>query len=317
MIRVQHISKKFGKQQAVDDVSFHVPEGKTLVLLGTSGSGKTTTLRMINRLIEPDKGEIWINGEAIAAHDAATLRRTMGYVLQSYGLFPHYTVAENIAVVPRLLGWSPVTIKNRVTELLTKLKLNPEAYYNAYPAALSGGQKQRIGLARALASYPPILLMDEPFGALDPITRSSIRKEFKELDEFRKKTIILVTHDVLEAFELGDIICIMDQGKVIQCGSPKELLFNPANEFVQHFLNAQRLQLELKSMLLEDIVHLLPVAGQAHIPLLPGTYTLWQVLETITTSGQEHYARYAGDDTVRSIHPGTVYQALTSLKVKN
>ncbi len=186
MIEVKNISKKFKAQTAVDNISFTVDEGENFVLLGTSGCGKTTTLKMINRLIEPTTGSIFINEKNVLEEDTETLRRNIGYVLQNTGLFPHYTVAENIAVVPNLCKWSKEKIKLRVTELMEKLHLSPQ-YYNSLPNELSGGQQQRVGLARALAADASILLMDEPFGALDPITRTHVRNDFKNLEEFRKE----------------------------------------------------------------------------------------------------------------------------------
>ena len=252
MIKVEHLVRKFGASVAVNNISFEVKEGENLILLGTSGCGKTTTLRMINRLIEPDSGRIFLNGNDIREQQPEVLRRGIGYVLQNHGLFPHYTVAENIAIVPNLLKWDKAAIKKRSAELFEKLNLD-ESLSEKYPAALSGGQQQRVGVARSLMVNPPVLLMDEPFGALDNITRNAIRKEFRELDELVKKTIVMVTHDVQEAFELGDRICLMDKGEIKQIGTPKELLFSPANVFVSGFFQEQRLQMELKSVLLEDI----------------------------------------------------------------
>jgi len=253
MIQVDSILKSFGKIRAVDGISFDVKEGENLVLLGASGCGKTTTLRMINRLIEPDGGQININGQDIRSQSPETLRRNIGYVLQHNSLFPHYTVAQNIAIVPKLLYWDKNRIENRTIELLEKLNLSPDLHYNAYPNQLSGGQQQRVNVARALAANPPVLLMDEPFGALDPITRSNIVKDFGDLDELKKKTIVMVTHDVQEAFEMGDRICIMDKGKIMQLGTPSELLFHPANSYVQSFLEKQQLTLAYKAIKLEDI----------------------------------------------------------------
>lgn len=252
MIKAENLVRKFGASVAVNDISFEVNEGENLILLGTSGCGKTTTLRMINRLIEPDSGTVYINGHDITTENPEELRRGIGYVLQNHGLFPHYTVAENIAIVPRLLKWKAEAVRKRADELFSKLNLDP-SLANQYPSALSGGQQQRVGLIRSLMVNPPVLLMDEPFGALDNITRAGIRKEFLLLDELVKKTIIMVTHDVQEAFEMGDRICLMDKGVIKQIGTPEELLFHPANDFVSGFFEEQRLQLELKSVLLSDI----------------------------------------------------------------
>ena len=253
MIKAENLVRKFGSSIAVNRISFEVAEGENLILLGTSGCGKTTTLRMINRLIEPDSGTVFINGTDIRTQQPEILRRGIGYVLQNHGLFPHYTVAENIAIVPRLLKWDNAAIGKRADELFQKLNLDP-GLKDQYPSALSGGQQQRVGLARSLMVNPPLLLMDEPFGALDNLTRISIRKEFKVLDELVKKTIIMVTHDVQEAFEMADRICLMDKGEIKQIGTPEELLFNPANKFVAEFFNEQRLQLELKTVLLSDVL---------------------------------------------------------------
>ncbi len=257
MISVRQLSKTYGALKAVDHVTFEVKLQENLILLGTSGCGKTTTLKMLNRLIEPTSGEVLFDGKNIRDQSPESLRRGIGYVLQNTGLFPHYTIAENIAVVPKLLKWDDAKIKTSTHELLEKLHL-PEDSLQQYPAQLSGGQQQRVGLARALIADPPVLLMDEPFGALDNITRAKIQSEFKALDELIRKTIIMVTHDVQEAFELADRICLMDKGKIVQIGTPQELLFKPANEFVKQFLDAQRVQLELRTVTVENIWELLP-----------------------------------------------------------
>lgn len=282
MIRVEEISKSFNGKKAVDSLSFIVQEGETLVLLGTSGSGKTTTLRMINRLINPDEGSISIKGQNVMDQDKEQLRRGIGYVLQNYGLFPHYTVAENIAIVPKLLKWAPGKIAHRTSELLEKLQLPPAQYESKYPHQLSGGQKQRVGLARALAADPPILLMDEPFGALDPLTRMAVRKDFKDLDELNRKTIVLVTHDVQEAFALGDLVGLMDKGKLEQFGKKEELLFKPANAFVKDFLKHERLQLELQSITLRSVWDELPEATNSRSAIVNSLQSLWEVLEHLT-----------------------------------
>ncbi|TWI99480.1 osmoprotectant transport system ATP-binding protein [Mucilaginibacter frigoritolerans] len=284
MIKVQHLSKHFGSVKAVDDISFEVQEHENLILLGTSGCGKTTTLKMINRLIEADGGKIFINNKNVTEQLPEALRLGIGYVLQNNGLFPHYTVAENIAVVPQLLKWDKKKIEKRTTELLEKLHLSAD-YLKAYPNELSGGQQQRIGLARALAADPAVLLMDEPFGALDNVTRSKIHAEFKALDELKRKTIIMVTHDVQEAFELGDRICLMDKGKIIQDGTPAELLFKPQNDFVKEFLKEQRLLLKFKTITVKSLWHLLSneeIKGLGPGILVNDKDDLWTVLERST-----------------------------------
>lgn len=252
MIDIISISKFFNGKAAVDQISLQARQGEVLVLLGTSGCGKTTTLKMINRLIEPDRGQIFIAGKDIREREIQDLRRQIGFVMQHAGLFPHYTVARNIAVVPELLKWEKKKISMRTVELLHKLNLG-EDILQRYPHELSGGQQQRVGIARALIADSPILLMDEPFGALDNITKADIHAEFRSLEEIRNKTIILVTHDVPEAFELGQRICLMDQGKIVQIGAPKELLYRPASEFVANFFAENRLLLEYKVTTLQEL----------------------------------------------------------------
>lgn len=261
MIEVSGLTKTYGLFNAVDQVSFKLKQGETLALVGTSGSGKTTTLKLINRLIEPSNGQIFLNGEDIFALPAEQMRRKMGYVIQNIGLFPHYTISENVAIVPKLLEWDKQKIEDRSMYLLERLKLDPDQFANKYPHQLSGGQQQRVGIARALAADPPVILMDEPFGALDPITRNVIRKDFIDMEELSSKTTIIVTHDVEEAFELANRICVLDNGKVQQIGSPKELLFNPANDFVKAFLADKKLDLQLRIFSLDEIFDHLPDQG--------------------------------------------------------
>lgn len=236
MIEIQNLTKRFDSHTAVDGVSLSVGPGETLVLLGTSGCGKTTTLKMINRLIEPTSGSISVADVDVRQQPGPELRRQIGYVIQDGGLFPHYTVAEAIATVPKLLGWEPADIQKRTNELIDKLQL-PKSVLNRYPSELSGGQRQRVGLARALAAKPPVVLMDEPFGALDPFTRRHVRRELFGLNELKETTVVLVTHDVSEALELADRIALMDKGKIVQIGPPNELLKQPANDFVRDFLD--------------------------------------------------------------------------------
>jgi osmoprotectant transport system ATP-binding protein len=248
MIRVQNLSKQFNSTTVVSNVSFEVHQDETMVLLGTSGSGKTTTLKMINRLIAPDDGSVFIDGIDTLYQKPEILRRQIGFVLQNMGLFPHYTVEENISTVPVLMGWDKKRINQRVQELMEKLRLPFQEFSKSYPKQLSGGQQQRVGLARALAANPPVLLMDEPFSALDPITRKSIRKEFRELDELKNKTVIMVTHDVQEAFEMADRICLMHEGSIVQSGSPSDIVLRKQHEFVTQFLSDQQTMLELKAV---------------------------------------------------------------------
>ncbi|TFF38478.1 ABC transporter ATP-binding protein [Mucilaginibacter psychrotolerans] len=301
MIKVDGLVKTFGTTKAVDGISFEVANGETLALLGTSGCGKTTTLKMLNRLIEPDSGSIYINDKNILEENPEALRRGIGYVLQNNGLFPHYTVAENIAIVPQLLKWDKAKTDRRINELLGKLHLD-KGHLTAYPSELSGGQQQRIGLARALVADPPVLLMDEPFGALDNVTRAKIHGEFKALDELKRKTIILVTHDVQEAFELADRIALMDKGKIVQIGTPAELLFAPKNNFVRDFLQEQRLQLEFRAIKISDLWEHLPTGGdKVKSPALSTELDLWSALEQFKFSKAETIQVKNSEDVIKAI----------------
>ncbi|RZJ87771.1 MAG: ABC transporter ATP-binding protein [Chryseobacterium sp.] len=277
MISVTAVSKYFDQTAAVDQVSFEAKDREILVLLGPSGCGKTTTLKMINRLIEPDTGSILINGQNIKNQKPEDLRKAIGFVMQHSGLFPHYTIAQNIGIVPSLLNWKKKKTDRRTLELIEKLHL-PESLLTRFPHELSGGQQQRVGIARALIANTPVLLMDEPFGALDNITKADIHAEFKSLEELQLKTIILVTHDVQEAFELGHRICLMDQGKIVQIGTPKEMLYHPENDFVKDFFAANRLLLEYKIANIGDLRAFLPKSGQIGIPT---STSVWDALQEL------------------------------------
>ena len=254
LIKFENVSKVFPNGfKAVDNLDLEIKRGETLVLLGTSGSGKTTTMKMVNRLLEPTSGKIYVNGEDISSYNAIELRRKIGYAIQHIGLFPHMTIAENIAVVPKLLKWDSDKIDARINELLELVNLDPVEYRDRYPTQLSGGQKQRIGVIRALAADPTVILMDEPFGALDPITREQLQNEFLELESEIQKTILFVTHDITEAVKMGDRIMLLDEGKVQQLATPLELIDNPANEFVENFLGQHRFQLSLYTKNLKSI----------------------------------------------------------------
>jgi len=298
VIEVQNLSKSFDAFTAVDDASFSVPEGETLVLLGTSGSGKTTTLKMLNRLIEPDQGTIRINGQEVKSQPPEQLRRQVGYVIQHIGLFPHYTVAQNIAIVPQLLGWSAEQIQARTDELMALLKL-PDELEARKPEELSGGQQQRVGLARALAADPPVILLDEPFGALDPITRSQIVNEFKELEALKYKTKVMVTHDVHEAVSMGHQIALMDQGRIQQLGAPQDLVFRPQNDFVRRFFAGQLFRLELEVATLGDLWPFLNgvKGGELQALRFESTATLWQVMQKASAAtGSDPLIAIAGKD---------------------
>jgi osmoprotectant transport system ATP-binding protein len=243
MIRLSHVGKSFAGHRAVDDVSFVVETGEVCALVGTSGSGKSTTLRLINRLISLDEGTIEIGGVDIASLDPVVLRRRLGYVIQSIGLFPHWTVARNVGTVPALLGWPAARIADRVEALLELVELDPSSFGHRYPHQLSGGQQQRVGVARALAADPEVLLMDEPFGALDPVTRGTLQDGLKRIHAATGKTIVIVTHDVEEAIQLADRIAVLDHGRLVQYGSPRDLLRRPANAFVADFMGGDRIGL--------------------------------------------------------------------------
>ena len=247
MIEFSHVNKAFGEQKAVSDLNLHVKEGSFSVLIGTSGSGKSTTLKMINRLVEHDSGIIRFAGEEIRSLPVLELRRRMGYAIESIGLFPLWTVAQNIATVPHLLKWPRRKIDERVEELMTLLGLEV-GLRERYPHQLSGGQQQRVGVARALAADPQVLLMDEPFGALDPVTRGALQQEMTRIHRLLGRTIVLVTHDIDEALRLAEHLVLMDGGEVVQQGTPLAMLTAPANDFVQQFFGRSELGVRLLSL---------------------------------------------------------------------
>ncbi|MGI2034187.1 ABC transporter ATP-binding protein [Rhizobium panacihumi] len=242
MIRMENVTKRYveGATPSVDNLTLEVPEGSTVALIGPSGCGKTTTMRMINRLIETTEGRIFVNGEDVTRADPVQLRRHIGYVIQNVGLFPHMTIADNIAAVPNLLGWDQPRIEKRTAELLDLVGLDPGEMLTRYPRQLSGGQRQRIGVARALAADPAVLLMDEPFGAIDPIARARLQDEFRQILSRVRKTVVLVTHDLDEAIRLGDRIAIMREGRIVQYDTPDAILSRPADDFVSNFVGVDR-----------------------------------------------------------------------------
>lgn len=246
MIQFEQVSKAYGEKTVVDDINLKIKSGEFITILGTSGSGKTTLLKMINKLIEPTSGKIFFAGQDIEQMDSVSLRRQIGYVVQQIGLFPHMTVAENIATVPKLLGWDKARIENRVKELLDLVQLPMADYGNRYPSELSGGQQRRIGVARALAADPDIMLFDEPFGAIDAITRNDLQGELQVIHQkLNQKTFVFITHDIYEAFKLGTRVIIMDNGKICQFDTPENIIKNPGNDFVRKLIETAKQQEQL------------------------------------------------------------------------
>lgn len=268
MIEVRDVSKYYGDIPAVVDVSFQVPRGQLFTLIGRSGSGKSTLIKMLNRLISFESGSILIDGKDIRQEDPVQLRRRMGYVIQNVGLFPHYTVLQNLAVVPKLLGWPIERIKERSAEMMILLGLDPKVQGPRFPHELSGGQQQRVGIARALVAEPPILLMDEPFAALDTLTKEEIHREFALLRHKLEQTVVWVTHDVQAAFTLSDRVCVLDQGEVMQIGTPGELLFTPQNAFIEDFVKDHRVALTQEVLTIGDLIPQIEIEA-AHGDELP------------------------------------------------
>jgi osmoprotectant transport system ATP-binding protein len=288
MIEFRQVSKTYpgSDNPVVTDLSFEVLEGEICVLVGPSGCGKTTSMRMVNRLIEITEGEILIDGEPNTAMSATRLRRKIGYAIQQIGLFPHRTIADNIGTVPHLLGWNKARIRERVDELLELVGLSPEEYRDRYPAELSGGQQQRVGVARALAADPPIMLMDEPFGAVDPITRERLQDEFLRIQDDIKKTIVFVTHDIDEAIKMGNKIAILEQGGILaQYDTPETILAYPNSEFVASFVGTDRILKRLSLVRVGDI-RLEPANGEAEdLPRIDGNLNVRDALSEIIGSG--------------------------------
>jgi len=284
VIEFQNTSKSYDGIKAVDGLSLTIARGEFVVLIGPSGSGKTTALQLINRLLDHDSGRILFEGKEIYSFNVRDLRRRMGYAIQSVGLFPHWTVERNIATVPQLLGWERSRIDQRVTELLTLFAMDPAIFRTRYPHQLSGGQQQRVGVARALAADPAVLLMDEPFGALDPVTRAALQLEMKRVHEGSGKTIVLVTHDIDEALLLASKVVVLDRGRVVQVGSPLELLSKPANDFVADFIGRADRGIKLLSLrAVEPYVSSAPAAPDA--PSIAITATVREAVSCMAAAG--------------------------------
>ena len=296
MISLENLTKQYGATTVVDGVSMVIERNSITVIVGTSGSGKSTLLRMINRLVEPTRGRVLIDGRDTTGEPAHLLRRRIGYVIQGHGLFPHRTVTENIATVPRLLGWDEARIRTRVAGLLSVFQLDPGAYAHAFPHQLSGGQQQRVGVARALAAEPAVLLMDEPFGALDPIIRAKAQDDLLDIQRRFGTTIVLVTHDMDEAFRLGDRVAVMSHGRLLQYDRPAVLLTRPADPFVSRMTGVSDRAMRLLS---------LTTAGEAALPgvsdgpAVAASASLREVLSELLWRGAESAVVMDSDGTRR------------------
>lgn len=313
MIRLENVNKEFARgSNAVHDLTLDIPGGQTCVLIGPSGCGKTTTLRMINRLIDPDSGRIVVDGQDTSGVDPATLRLKMGYVIQNTGLFPHMTVGDNVGTVPRLWDWDKARIKARVEELLELVGLDPREYRDRYPHQLSGGQRQRVGFARALGADPPVLLMDEPFGAVDRITRERLQQEFIRIQRSMRKTVVFVTHDIDEAVMVGDRICLLQmQARIAQYDTPEAILTRPASDYVAEFLGRERLvrRMSVVGIDVGTLEH--PPSGPPNgEPRVALTSTLTEAFAAALTSPTERSAVFDGERYVGSFTATSLLESL-------
>jgi osmoprotectant transport system ATP-binding protein len=303
-LELRHVGKRYPGQSepAIADLSFTVPAGEVCVLVGPSGSGKTTAMRLINRMIALSSGDILLGGRSVLEREPRDLRREIGYVIQQIGLFPHQTVAENIATVPQLLGWDKQRVATRVHELLALIGLDPDEMAGRYPAQLSGGQRQRVGVARALAADPPLMLMDEPFGAIDPINRTKLQDEFLGLQAQVRKTVVFVTHDIDEAIKMGDRIAILREGGVLaQYDTPKAILARPADDFVAQFVGADRGIKRLSLTTLKEIRLLEPNGQGASARRVPSEASVKDALSMLLTAHGEPLAVTDGDGRVAGL----------------
>ena len=307
MIELRNVTKRYAEVTALDGISLKVPEGTVCVCIGPSGCGKSTTLKLVNRLLEPSSGEVLVQGRPVRDRPAVLLRREIGYVIQSVGLFPHMTVEQNIGIVPKLFGRDSAWRRRRAHELLEMIGLDPGRYLQAYPAQLSGGEAQRIGVARALAANQPILLMDEPFGAVDPLNREVLQAEFLDLQRSLRKTILFVTHDLDEAIRMGDSIAIMDQGRIVQHDTPERILAEPATGFVRDFVGADRAIKRLVRFSVRDYMR--PAEGAAgaadshHKNRLTGYHTLRDALSRLLSADLTNLPVFSLDgEMIGSIH---------------
>jgi len=298
MIDIIDLVKQFPgtARPAVDRLTLTISDGEVCVLIGPSGCGKTTTMRIVNRMIEPDAGIVKVDGRDIMQSDPVTLRRSIGYVIQQVGLFPHWTIAENVATVPRLLGWELAKTHARVDELLGLVGMDPAVYRNRFPRELSGGQKQRVGVARALAADPPVMLMDEPFGAIDPITRTRLQDEFLKILRALKKTIVFVTHDIDEAIKMGDRIAILKDGALLQYDTPERILAAPADAFVNAFVGADRALKRLSPITCATAA--VQVGTTLPVHSIDGAASLRDALALMLETGDDVLAVHSGDQSL-------------------
>jgi len=312
VIRYEEATKRYGPgPPALDSLTLEVPDGETCVLVGPSGGGKTTALKMVNRLVEPTSGRVLIDGRDVAAGDAVELRRGIGYVIQQVGLFPHLDVAANVATVPRLLGWDRRRIDARVDELLELVGLEAATYRHRRPDELSGGQRQRVGVARALAADPPVLLMDEPFGAVDPVTRTRLQDEFLRLQRQLRRTVVLVTHDIDEALRLGDRLAVLATGgRLEQYGTPAEVLGRPATPFVADFVGAGRTLRRLDLLSASEALATTGEAGEG--PSVPPEATLAEVMAALLTSDAASVRVMTNGSVIGSVTLDSIRAALRS-----
>lgn len=295
MITLSHLEKKYGDTYAVKDLSLSFPDAAITALLGPSGCGKTTTLRMINRLVEPSGGQVLLDGQDAARLKPEALRRGIGYVIQQIGLFPHLSVAQNVATVPDLLGRDRAQTRRRVDELLALVGLEPSVYRDKRPAELSGGQAQRVGVARALAADPPVLLMDEPFGALDPIARDEVQERFLNIQRELKKTVVIVSHDIDEALRMGDYVALMQSGQLAQFGTPDDLVRRPASEFVRQFLGDDANLRQLAGVPVRQFARPAGAGEAAGLPRIEASTNTRTALALMLRAGSEQAAILDGE----------------------
>jgi len=301
-------------KKALSEISFSVEKGETLALLGRSGCGKTSALRLINRLIEPTSGAIYFDAKKLSTIDPITLRRGIGYAIQHIGLFPHMTVEENVSIVPNLLKWTEKKIEQRAHELLEIVGLDPKVFSSRLPSQLSGGQKQRVGVARALAADPPVILMDEPFGALDPIMREQLQNEFLAIQAKIQKTVLFVTHDLSEAVKIGDRIAVMEKGEIVQIATPKELLEKPANEFVDAFIGKDRLLLMMQIETLKPLKnHLMSDQKIEKGPKIDLHSSLLESLLTFKQKKAKNLSVFDGDKYIGELPQDVLFEKLVTL----